>query len=107
MIEKFDGWSVIEARPLTGRLHQIRVHFASIGHPLLGDPFYGPHGEIRRDRSGKLLVDPPTAPPWPAIDRHALHARSLSFEHPITGRPLTVESPLAEDLSRMLNDARR
>ena len=107
VIEKFDGWSVIEARPLTGRLHQIRVHFASIGHPLLGDPFYGPHGEIRRDRNGTLLVDPPADPPWPVIDRHALHARSLSFEHPITGHPLTIESSLAEDLSRMLSDARR
>ncbi len=107
VLEKFDGWSVIEARPLTGRLHQIRVHLASIGHPLLGDPFYGPRGEIRRDRSGTLLIEPPAAPPWPAIDRQALHARSLSFEHPITGRPLTIESPLAEDLSRLLSDARR
>ncbi len=106
VLEKFDGWSLVEARPLTGRFHQIRVHLASIGHPLLGEPFYGHGGDIRRDRNGMLLIEPPSDPPWPAIGRHALHARSLSFEHPITGRPLTIESPLADDLSRMLADAR-
>ena len=105
VLETLAGCSLVEARPLTGRLHQIRVHLASIGHPLLGDPFYGPRGQIRRDRLGRLLVEPPRNPPWPSIDRQALHARSLSFEHPITGRPLTIEASLPGDLKRVLHAA--
>ena len=96
---------MVEVRPLTGRLHQIRVHLASIGHPLLGEPFYGPGGEIRRDREGRLLVEPPADPPWPLSPRQALHAHSLAFEHPITGEALSIEAPLPEDLKRVLQQA--
>lgn len=63
----------------TGRTHQIRVHFAAIDHPLLGDPLYGK--------------------PFPGLFRQALHARRIAFRHPVTGVPVEVDSPLPEDLA--------
>lgn len=105
VLQRLAGCSLVEARPLTGRLHQIRVHLASIGHPLLGEPFYGPRGAIRRDRKGRLLVKSPTDPPWPIIDRQALHARAISFDHPITGESLTIEAAMPHDLQRVLREA--
>ena len=69
----------------TGRTHQIRVHMASLGHPLLGDAVYG----------GAAV---------PGLMRQALHAFRLAFVHPITGAPLAFESPLPADLSGLLAD---
>ena len=66
--------------PKTGRTHQIRVHMAALGHPLLGDTLYGA--------------------PSPLIGRQALHALRLSFVHPMTGEPLTLQAPLPEDMKR-------
>ncbi len=105
VIRKLKGCSLVEARPQTGRLHQIRVHLASIGHPLLGEPFYDASGSLRRDRDGQLLIAPPKHPPWPAISRQALHARSLEFHHPITGNPLVIEAPLPDDFRQLIDDA--
>ncbi|MFP6700223.1 MAG: pseudouridine synthase, partial [Planctomycetaceae bacterium] len=105
VIRKLKGCSLVEARPRTGRLHQIRVHLASIGHPLLGEPFYDASGSLRRDRDGQLLIAPPNNPPWPTIPRQALHARSLEFHHPITGNPLVIEAPLPDDFRQLIDDA--
>ena len=105
VLQRLAGCSLVEVRPLTGRLHQIRVHLASIGHPLLGEPFYGTGGDIRRDREGRLLVEPPADPPWPLISRQALHAHSLGLEHPITGEALLIQAPLPDDFKRVLEEA--
>ena len=83
---------LVEARPSTGRKHQIRVHLAHAGMPILGDPSYGP--DARRSRS-------------PAVPRLMLHAWRLSLPHPISGRALVCESPLPEDFQRALRAARR
>jgi 23S rRNA pseudouridine1911/1915/1917 synthase len=72
-------YCLVEAQPHTGRTHQIRVHFASIGHPVVGDAVYG-------RRRGDLLA------------RQFLHARRLAFQHPATGQRIELEVPLAEDL---------
>lgn len=77
-----DGLSLLELRLETGRTHQIRVHLASIGHPILGDDLYGS--------------------PSPAIDRQALHAWRLRFEHPITGEPVEVMAPPPPDMAALL-----
>ena len=63
----------------TGRTHQIRVHLAAIGHPIAGDPQYGTRGEL-------------------GLERQFLHAARLAFEHPVTGEPVDVTSPLPDDL---------
>jgi 23S rRNA pseudouridine1911/1915/1917 synthase len=70
--------SVVLASPITGRTHQLRVHFASIGAPILGDDLYGRVSEI--------------------IPRHALHAVALNFAHPITNEDIHIRSPLPEDM---------
>ncbi len=80
--------TLLRCRLETGRTHQIRVHLASIGHPVVGDDRYGP------SRS-KVWSPLPVGRPF-------LHAASLSFEHPRSGDPMSFTSPLPEDLSRLL-----
>ena len=92
------GASLVECRLATGRTHQIRVHLAAIGHPLLGDPVYGRVTAERRSRLG-----PVGAQALKGLGRQALHAASLGFSQPRTGQRLSFESPLPEDLVRVLN----
>jgi len=80
--EGTDYYSLVDVRPSTGRTHQIRVHFAALGHPLAGDRVYGRRSDI--------------------LARHFLHAYRLAFRHPVDGRPLEFESPLPEDLQLAL-----
>jgi 23S rRNA pseudouridine1911/1915/1917 synthase len=79
------AYTLVEAEPLTGRTHQIRVHFASVGHPVVGDRVYG------RRR--------PTLP----VARQFLHARQLGFRHPKSGQRLDLEVPLPSDLNSVLS----
>jgi len=90
--ERFAKATLIECRLETGRTHQIRVHMASIKHPLVGDPAYG------RSRSGDARLD--------AFARQALHAWRLALLHPATGEEMAWESPLPEDFSRLLAELR-
>jgi 23S rRNA pseudouridine1911/1915/1917 synthase len=80
----------------TGRTHQIRVHFAHIGHPVLGDPTYGTGFKTRID-----ALNPEAKIEAAALGRQALHAAELQFEHPATGRRLSFNSPLPEDLQKL------
>jgi 23S rRNA pseudouridine1911/1915/1917 synthase len=84
VLESSRGMSLIEARPKTGRLHQIRVHMAALGHPVLGDSLY----------AGKVML--PSAP------RLCLHAARLSFVHPVSGHRLTFASPIPQDMKKTL-----
>jgi 23S rRNA pseudouridine1911/1915/1917 synthase len=77
----------------TGRTHQIRVHLAHIGHPLMGDGVYGPHFKTKASQLG-----PASRTALAALDRQALHAYLLALEHPVTGEILHWESALPEDL---------
>ena len=83
-------YAFVEARPETGRLHQIRRHFKHLSHPIIGDVRYGKreHNHLCRERFG--------------LARLALHACSLSLVHPITREPLLVEAPLPDDLAAPL-----
>lgn len=86
----FERYALVEARPLTGRRHQIRRHFKHISHPLIGDVRYGKgeHNRLFRERFG--------------LHRLALHALELAFPHPGTGEPLRITAPVPEDLARPL-----
>jgi 23S rRNA pseudouridine1911/1915/1917 synthase len=88
--------SKVQCRLETGRTHQIRVHMTHIGHPLLGDKTYG-SGFATCAR--KLADEAQSA--LKTLNRQALHARSLGFEHPLTGRKMVFESPLPADLARL------
>lgn len=95
--ERFGGYTALRIFPKTGRTHQIRVHLAHIGRPILCDKLYGGRSQITlgeiRDRHEDEEV---------LLDRMALHARRLKFAHPQTGEPLEIEAPLRDDLEGVL-----
>lgn len=75
--------TLAEAKPITGRTHQLRVHFASLGHPICGDQLYGiPNGRI---------------------GRQALHAKDLTFPHPVTEQPLFISAPIPDDMQKLID----
>jgi 23S rRNA pseudouridine1911/1915/1917 synthase len=90
-LERLDGATLVSVELETGRTHQIRVHFAAAGHPVIGDRVYGERG-----RESKAQVP-----------RQMLHARRLGFAHPRTGAPVRAESPLPADFSAVLDSLRR
>ena len=94
VIERFHGAVLIEAKLKTGRTHQIRVHFASIGHPVLGDRTYGKKVEVEAKK--RKITFP----------RQMLHAELLGFIHPATGEYLEFKSPLPEDMEKRIRELR-
>ncbi len=82
VVKRFANATLVEIQPKTGRTHQIRVHFAHMGHPILGDAFYGI--------------------PFPPIRRQALHASSLGFEQPRTKKWVSLTSELPDDMQELL-----
>lgn len=86
VLEPLQGAALVACRLETGRTHQVRVHLASIGHPLLGDPLYS-----RAGRHAMLLKQLGFA-------RQALHAARLGFIHPVTGQTVTFDSPMPNDM---------
>ncbi|MEM8973557.1 MAG: RluA family pseudouridine synthase [Pseudomonadota bacterium] len=90
--------SLLQLNLETGRTHQIRVHMTSIGHPLLGDQAYGAGF---KSSARKLLSAAQQA--LTDLDRQALHAATLGFEHPVTGENLQFESPVPDDMVRLIN----
>src|SRR5712692_496706 len=91
-----DHAALIECRLLTGRTHQIRVHLAHIGHPLIGDPAYGSRAGRAVARAGQL------GEAISAFPRQALHARLLGFRHPLTGEELSFDSRLPPDIEGLI-----
>ena len=89
--------SLVECTLETGRTHQIRVHLAHIGHPLLGDRTYGAHFAASARR-----LSPAARSALEALGRQALHAAHLGFEHPVTGRTMQFDSALPADIARLL-----
>ncbi len=90
VLRRFGVATLLEVRLGTGRTHQIRVHFSSIGHPVLGDRTYGRKTEIE---SGKKKT---------AFPRQMLHAELLGITHPVSGEYMEFSSPLPEDMKKAL-----
>jgi 23S rRNA pseudouridine1911/1915/1917 synthase len=90
--ERLPRTSLLDAVPMTGRTHQIRVHLSGIGHPIVGDRAYGGGG----DEASRL-----------GLTRPFLHAARLAFRHPSSGETIDVEEPLPDDLLQALELARR
>ena len=97
VLASIPGRTLIACEPLTGRSHQIRIHLAEAGHPLLGERVYA-EGEARRSKVGAAKVD---------AKRNMLHAWTLAFPHPLTGEPIAVDAPLPEDFEEVLKRLRR
>jgi 23S rRNA pseudouridine1911/1915/1917 synthase len=91
--ETYPGAALIDVRLETGRTHQIRVHFADLGHPLVGDDSYGRRRDVR---------DPRTKEAYASLARPALHAARLVFPHPITEAVVEVNAPIPADLTALI-----
>jgi 23S rRNA pseudouridine1911/1915/1917 synthase len=87
VVELFRGAAVVKVHLETGRTHQIRVHFAAVGHPLVGDTTYGANPRLAAEL---------------ALERQWLHAEGLAFTHPVSGELVEVASPVPEDLAQAL-----
>ena len=93
ILRKMPHCSLVECRLETGRTHQVRVHLASIGHPLVGDPVYGRSSSALRPVLQKL-----------GFRRQALHAAALGFIHPVTGHRLSFSSDLPPDMAELIDE---
>ena len=87
---------MVRAELETGRTHQIRVHLAHIGYPLVGDPTYGGRRRVPAGASQQLLTA------LAEFKRQALHAAHLRLEHPVTGREVEWDAPLPADMERLV-----
>ncbi len=108
VIEHFKNFTLVEANIKTGRTHQIRVHFQSIGYPLAVDVLYGRREafllsdvKLKKFRLGKEEEE------RPMMTRSSLHALKLKFQHPRTGHETTFEAPLPKDFAAVLNQLRK
>ena len=97
VIERFRGITTFRALPKTGRTHQIRLHLAHIGCPILCDTLYGKQSQITL---AEIEGKPPIG--TPLLTRQALHAHRLTFEHPQTGQTLEIIAPIPDDLRQTL-----
>ncbi|HVU33105.1 MAG TPA: RluA family pseudouridine synthase [Opitutaceae bacterium] len=101
-----NGFAFVECRPLTGRTHQLRVHLAAAGAPILNDVFYGTPdvrlllSDFKRGYKGREREKP-------LIDRLALHASELTFTHPLTRAPVTIQAPLPHEFEVALKCLRK
>jgi 23S rRNA pseudouridine1911/1915/1917 synthase len=103
---RFGKFTLVRVRIETGRTHQIRVHMASIGHPVVGDTLYGGPGQLTdqvasqaaQSKAARRKADPEIL----RLGRNFLHAARLEFAHPVTGKTLQLEAPLPEELERFL-----
>jgi len=103
---RFGKFTLVQVRIETGRTHQIRVHMASIGHPVIGDTLYGGAGQLTDQvasqaapsKAARRKLDPEKL----RLGRNFLHAAKLEFTHPTTGKVLKLEAPLPEQLLQFL-----
>jgi 23S rRNA pseudouridine1911/1915/1917 synthase len=105
VIERFGYITCVECQLETGRTHQIRVHFRHIGHPLFGDKSYGGDQILKGTTFTKYKQFVNNC--FKILPRQALHAKSLGFVHPTTGKTLTFESAVPNDMAEVMEKWRR
>jgi len=105
VIEDLGYISVVECKLETGRTHQIRVHFSSIRHPLFNDDEYGGNKVLKGTTFSKYHQFVENC--FKILPRQALHAKSLAFDHPVTGKRLSFDSELPEDMKQVIEKWRR
>jgi 23S rRNA pseudouridine1911/1915/1917 synthase len=110
VLERFGDFTLIECALRTGRTHQIRVHLAHVGHPVAGDPLYGPRRprRLRKEMARTMAVE--DVHPYPeavgALEGQALHAHLLTFRHPVSDEPMEFRAPMPADMERALAELR-
>jgi len=113
VLERFDGFTYVELHPKTGRTHQLRLHMLHLGHSIVADRQYGGHiGLLKSELTGETEVGFQTArkrrtldhiePGDVLIERQALHAHTLEFDHPETGKRMSFTAPLPDDMQKTL-----
>ena len=106
VVSRFGRFTLVEVRIETGRTHQIRVHMASIGHPVVGDTLYGGAGQLTDQEAARAAPSRAARrkrePEKLRLGRNFLHAARLEFVHPVTGKPVELETPLPDELERFL-----
>ncbi len=102
-IERYKAFSYVRLKPRTGRTHQLRVHMQHIGHPIIADRVYGGRNALKmKDLRSDIQSDAEDLENDPLIGRQALHARCLEFNHPESGKRMSFEAPLPEDMKLTL-----
>jgi len=99
VVERLGAFTVVRCFPRTGRTHQIRVHLAYIGHPIVCDALYGRRDTVYRS---DLTGEEHRPEEDPLLSRQALHARRLTIHHPMLERDMTFEAPLADDIAALI-----
>jgi 23S rRNA pseudouridine1911/1915/1917 synthase len=101
VIQRFEKAAYVRLLPKTGRTHQLRVHMSHLGHPILADSLYRGRSQVTEADLNPALTGTDDSPIL--IRRQALHARRLTFRHPLSGKEMTIEAPLPEDMQTTLN----
>lgn len=102
VVERFRGFAVVHAMPKTGRTHQIRLHLAHWGHPVLADRLYSGRAKIMSEQISKDKNNVSVL-----LDRQALHALKIEFAHPETDERMAIEAPIRQDLENTLEALRK
>ncbi len=109
--ERFAGYALLRVLPKTGRTHQIRIHLAHVGFPVLCDRLYGGRAQISESelipRSLVTKASDSVTSPEPLLKRQALHAHGLTLTHPTSGQRMSFEATLPADMLRTLEALRR
>ena len=107
LANRFGKFTLVNVRIETGRTHQIRVHMASIGHPVVGDTLYGGSGQLTDQVASQAATSKAARrkaePERLRLGRNFLHAARLAFPHPRTGKLLELEAPLPAELDAFLS----
>ncbi len=107
IVESYKNYTLIEAKLITGRTHQIRAHMQYLGYPLIVDKLYGHKKELYLSEIKRKYRHKGDSPERPLIKRQTLHSRTLTFYHPVTNKKISLEAPLPKDLKALRNQLRK